>query len=318
MTSHPALILALDFGGTKHAAALIEAGASVWRARRRQPAPPNSDGQADRALMFQLADGLLAEQAAEGGELAAVGVSFGGPVDWRTGQVFLSHHVPGWEAAPLAEMVRERYRVPVSVDNDANVAALGEWRYGAGQGCASLFYVTVSTGIGGGWVLEGRVQRGADSLAGEIGHLALDPAGPPCVCGKRGCVEALGSGTNIARMMNARAPRPGAPWTAADVDAAAQAGSDPAIAVMESAARALGQGLGYALTLLNPERVIIGGGVAGAGSVYWQALRATATDFVLPELRARTPASIVPAALGGESPLWGAVALAEPLVRSGG
>jgi glucokinase len=303
------LYLALDFGGTKHAAALIEPGARAWLAQRRAAAPPGSDGAADRAVMFQLADELLATHP---GKLAAVGVSFGGPVDWGTGRVILSHHVPGWEDTPLAEMLRARYGAPAAVDNDANAAALGEWRFGAGQGARSLLYVTVSTGIGGGWVLDGQIYRGADSLAGEIGHLAIDPAGPPCVCGKRGCVEAIGSGTNIARMMNERTGERS--WTAADVNARAEAGDPVAGGVMETAAAALGRGLGYAISLMNPERVIIGGGVAGAGPVYWRKLRATAVAYVLPEMRARTEREIVPAGLGGESPLWGAAALAEGVV----
>lgn len=307
------LYLALDFGGTKHAAALIEADAlrhsrRFWLAQARAPAPPGSDGATDRAVMWSLADGLLAQQP---GDLVGVGVSFGGPVDWAAGRVILSHHVPSWEDTPLVEIVRARYGAPAVMDNDANAAALGEWRFGVGQGCDSLLYVTVSTGIGGGWVLGGRVYRGADSLAGEIGHLAIDPAGPECVCGKRGCVEAIGSGANIARAMNERAP--GRAWTAAEVDAAAEAANSIAVQVLETAARALGTGLGYAITLMNPARVVIGGGVSGAGGVYWRALRSTAAAFVLPEMRARTEREIVRAGLGQESPLWGAVALVEQI-----
>lgn len=298
------LYLGLDFGGTKHAAGLIEVGARQWLGQRRKLAPPGSDGSTDRAIMLELADALL---AAHPGELVAIGVSFGGPVDWEAGRVILSHHVPGWEDAPLAEMLRQRYGAPVVMDNDANVAGLGEWRFGAGQGCESLLYITVSTGIGGGWVLEGKIHRGADSMAGEIGHLVVDPNGPECVCGKRGCVEAVGSGTNIGRAMNERRRESG--WTGAEVNRAAEVGDSGAIAVMETAARALGVGIGYAITLMNPQKVIIGGGVAGAGQVWWRTLRATTASYVLPQMRV----DIAPAALGGDSPLWGAVALAESL-----
>jgi glucokinase len=256
--------------------------------------------------MFTLADELL---AAHPGELAAIGVSFGGPVNWAAGRVILSHHVPGWEDTPLVEILRGRYGAPVAMDNDANTAALGEWRFGAGVGCDSLLYITVSTGIGGGWVLSGQIYRGADSMAGEIGHLAVDPTGPECVCGKRGCVEAIGSGTNIARAMNAHARRNESGWTAEKVNREAEAGDPAAIQVMETAARALGIGIGYAITLMNPQKVIVGGGVANAGQIYWRTLRATAAEYVLPQMRVE----IVPAALGGDSPLWGAVALAEEL-----
>ena len=298
------LYLALDFGGTKHAAGLIQRGSRHWLGQRRSPAPPNSDGPTDRAVMFALADELL---AAHPGELAAIGVSFGGPVNWAGGRVILSHHVPGWEDAPLVEMLRERFGAPVAMDNDANTAALGEWRFGVGAGCDSLLYVTVSTGIGGGWVLGGQIYRGADSMAGEIGHLAVDPAGPVCVCGKRGCVEAIGSGTNIGRAMNERRGESG--WTAEKVNREAEAGGPLAVEVMERAAQALGIGIGYAITLMNPQKVIIGGGVANAGEVYWRTLRATAAGYVLPQMRVET----VPTGLGGDAPLWGAAALAEIL-----
>ncbi len=138
--------------------------------------------------------------------LAAVGVSFGGPVDAAQGLVLLSHHVPGREKVPLREWPEERPGVPAAVDNDANAGALGEWRFGAGQGCDSLLYVTVSTGIGGGWIMHGRPYRGADGMAGEIGHVVIDPNGPACICGKRGCLEAPVTGPAIARHARGRRP----------------------------------------------------------------------------------------------------------------
>ena len=111
----------------------------------------------------------------------------------------LSHHVAGWENIPLKDLLEEEFGVPVSVDNDANVAALGEHRFGAGQGYDSLFYITVSTGVGGGWILNGKPWRGTSGMAGEIGHMVVDPNGPVCLCGKRGCVERLASGPYMAQ-----------------------------------------------------------------------------------------------------------------------
>jgi glucokinase len=295
-------ILALDFGGTKHAAGLAVVGAPRWLVQRRVLAEPDSTGAKDRATMLALADALLAETP---GELVGIGVSFGGPVDWKRGRVILSHHVPGWEDVSLCDLLQQRYNVPVTMDNDANVAALGEWRFGAGQGCKSLLYITVSTGIGGGWVFDGNIFRGADSMAGEIGHLAIDPNGPECVCGKHGCVEIIGSGTAIGLDMSRR--RQPEEWTARAVNEAAQAGDPVATEVMERAAWALGTGIGYAITLMNPEQIVIGGGVANAGELYWRKLRETAARFVLPQMRV----PIVRAGLGDESPLWGAVALAQ-------
>lgn len=301
----PDLLLALDYGGTKHAAGLVEVGARQWLAHKRVAAPPGSNGQTDREVMSALVDELL---AATPGRLRAVGVSFGGPVDWQTGRVILSHHVPGWEDTPLVALLQQQYNVPVGMDNDANIAALGEWRFGAGAGCGSVLYITVSTGIGGGWVLDGQIFRGADSMAGEIGHLAIDPQGPECVCGKHGCVEAIGSGTNIGLAMTRLQPQ--RTWTAEQVNAAAESGDAVAVSVLERAAWALGTGIGYAITLVNPQRVVIGGGVANAGNRYWNKLRATASQFVLPQMRV----DVVRAGLAGDSPLWGAIALAETLL----
>ncbi|HEY9695388.1 MAG TPA: ROK family protein [Oculatellaceae cyanobacterium] len=188
-----ALILALDFGGTKLAAALVEADTKKLLADRRTLSPPNANASTDLTIMRSLIDELLQTQ-----KPAAIGVSFGGPVDAKTGTVRLSHHVSGWENTPLKEILQTEFQVPVSVDNDANVAALGEHRFGAGMGYDSLLYITVSTGVGGGWILNQQPWRGTEGMAGEIGHTVVDPNGAICLCGKRGCLERLASGSYIA------------------------------------------------------------------------------------------------------------------------
>ncbi len=137
----------------------------------------------------------------EGQTPEGIGVSFGGPVDYGKGLVRLSHHVPGWKNVPLADLVNTEFNAPTLVDNDANAAGLGEAVFGAGRGTSSLLYITVSTGVGGGWILDGRVWRGYESMAGEIGHTIVDPEGPQCLCGKRGCVERLASGPYLAQDM---------------------------------------------------------------------------------------------------------------------
>ncbi len=328
-SGHPVL-LALDFGGTKLTAGVVAPGEQGWRARRQVQSPPRADARRDREAMLALARELLDRV---GGTLAAVGVSFGGPVDFARGLVLLSHHVPGWENFPLRDWLQDQLGVPASVDNDANAGALGEWRYGAGRGCDSLLYV------GGGWVLDGRVYHGADSLAGEIGHMTVEPGGPVCTCGRRGCLEALAAGPAIARRARKRlaasrtseglgdfgtpgSPAPGAVMrrlvggdlealTAEHVSRAAEAGDPLARQVLEEAARALGLGIGAAIALMNPQRVVVGGGVTKAGERYFQAVRVAARANVLPG----TTVDIVPAALGDDAPLWGAAALAEELVR---
>lgn len=325
------LILALDFGGTKLSAAATRfplSSSPEWLARRRVYTPDAADGRFEYAAMLAMARELVAEV----GQPAGIGVSFGGPADVTNGLVRLSHHVAGWENVPLADWLADAFAVPVVVDNDANAAALGEHRFGAGQGLDDLFYVTVSTGVGGGWVLNGEVYRGRGRMAGEIGHVVVNPGGMACVCGKQGCVEAEACGPAIAKRMQALAKefpewgRPFVGWlemhgnsqssienrqssinfTAQEVNAAAHDDIFLARQVLTEAGSFLGQGLGVVCNLMNPQRIILGGGVTKSGPLWWEAVRNTARTHALPEVAVE----IVPAELGDDAPLWGAAALA--------
>lgn len=317
---HTELLLALDYGGTKLSAALAHRGSREWLAIERHYSPPIHDAPYEQTTMLALAHQLLA-----GKKPAAIGVSFGGPVDAARGRVILSHHIPGWEDTPLRDQLQNEFNAPASIDNDANAAALGEYTFGAGQGCASLFYVTVSTGVGGGFVIDGKIYRGADAMAGEIGHTLVDPHGPACVCGRRGCVEAMACGPAIARQakellnqnpmqgkkLRALQRTEGNEITGAMVAQAANAGDELAQRVMDDAARALGVGIGTVITLMNPARIVIGGGVSKAGKRWWHVVRESARAHTLPQMRV----NIVPAKFSDDAPLWGAVALAEQIIR---
>ncbi len=329
-----ALFLALDYGGTKLSAALTTRRLAAetpraWLGLERVQSLAGKDARYDVETMLTLARRLLG-----GSTPAAIGVSFGGPVDARAGRVILSHHVPGWEDTPLRDQLQAAFGAPASVDNDANVAALGESRFGAGRGCASLFYVTVSTGVGGGWVIDGKIYSGADGMAGEIGHTIVSPpfGTPPwsertrdelplCICERRGCVESLACGPALARYARERlvAETAAGPIlraltgydlnavTAEVVARAASQGDELAQRVVDRAAQALGFGIGTAITLGNPQRVVLGGGVTKSGARYFEQVRQAARTNTLPQVRV----DIVPAALGDDAPLWGAVALAE-------
>jgi len=315
------LLLALDYGGTKHSAAVLRAGERSWAVHGRALATPGADARSDQAIMLRMARELLSQAP---GELMAVGVSFGGPVDAREGVVRLSHHVPGWEDIPLADRLSRELGAPAVVDNDGNVAALGEWRYGQGREAGSLLYVTVSTGVGGGWVLGGRIWGGADGMAGEIGHAVVRPGGMPCACGKSGCVEAEACGPAMARKAMARLrgePQAGRilrelargridAVTGELVARAAVAGDPLAREVLAGSAAALGSGIAAAINLMNPEKVVLGGGVTKAGDLWWQRVRETARTEALPQARV----DIVRAGLGDDAPLWGAAVLAEGLL----
>ena len=313
------LLLALDFGGTKHAA-LIAADSKQWLARRYALSPPQADARTDLKIMHSLIHELLSV-----GKPDAIGVSFGGPVEAAAGRVRLSHHVPGWEDLALRERLEQEYGVPVSIDNDANVAALGEHRFGAGQGYSSLFYITVSTGVGGGWILNDSLWQGEEGMAGEIGHVVVDPAGPLCLCGKQGCVERFASGPYLALAAKERLqtqPEQGQilrslvdndleKITAQLVSQAANRGDTLATKVLSQAGWALGVGIGNVANLINPKLFVLGGGVTKAGAIFWDTVHQAARQTALPEVHFE----IVPAALGDEAPLWGAAALAQDLLN---
>lgn len=219
------------------------------------------------------------------------GIGFGGPVDFAAQRVVLSTHVGGWRDFDLCGFVRDLARAPVILENDANAGAIGEAEYGAGKGCDPLFYMTLSTGIGGGIYQGGRVWHGANSYAGEIGHLTIRPDGPECLCGARGCFERMCGGLWLERD-HARSAR--------------ELLEDPAFVGRYVVDLALG--LKAAIMLLNPARIVIGGGIGKAGDRLFLPLRAELRRQITGWSGAQI--EVVPADLGDDSVLWGAFALA--------
>jgi glucokinase len=277
--------LAIDIGGTKFSLAAFVDGRMVRRAT--QPTDRAGGPAAMLPQIIAIARGWQQDLTFE-----RCGVGFGGPVDFASQRVILSTHVEGWVDFPLLPRLQAELGLPAMMDNDANVGALGEALYGAGQGCDPLFYMTLSTGIGGGIVSRGQVLRGADSYAGEIGHLTIRPDGPSCLCGWHGCFERLCCGMWLERDH-------GQP--------ACVLLQDPAFVARYVVDLALG--LKAAIMLLNPARIVIGGGIAKAGDALFVPLRAELRRTIPPWSRARI--DVQPAALGDDSVLWGALALAE-------
>ena len=298
-------ILALDFGGTRLRAGLGSGVTGDWLDRRVTESPAEGSAQYDLKLMMSLLDELL-----EVRQPAAVGVSFGGPIDYPSGVVLLSHHVAGWENYPLREYLGNRLGLPIGVDNDANLGAYGEFKFGAGRQKKNICYITISTGVGSGWILGGEIYRGSTSLAGEIGHTVIDPRGPVCLCGKRGCVERLASGPYIAQDYAVEMGKLGLEqegWTGEKVAGAAGMGERIALRLLTRSAWAIGTAVGNAANLLNPDCFILGGGVTLSGESWWETVRMTADQIAIPEIRGSF--DIVPGQLGDDSPLKGALAL---------
>jgi glucokinase len=279
--------LAIDIGGTKFTIAVFdEAGAMV----RRESRATDREGGRDW-MLGQIA--VAAKAWAGSLPLDCCAIGFGGPVDFEKQMVALSTHVGGWADFDLCGWVRRELGIGnVVMDNDANTGALGEGVHGAGRGFRPLFYMTLSTGIGGGILTADGVYRGADSYAGELGHLTIRPDGPDCLCGSRGCFERMCSGL----------------WLERDYGKSAkELMEDPAF--VESYAVNLSLGLKACVMLLNPARIVIGGGIGKAGDKLFVPLRNELRRQVTSWSRARL--DIVPGALGDDSVLYGAFELAR-------
>jgi glucokinase len=313
-------VLAVDIGGTHFRVALFGA-----EGRRLLLSEDRTDVSGGREWMLseirERAQVLIAKSDQP---IGSCGVSFGGPVDYRRQQVS-SMHVCGWQGFRLAQWVEEDLNLKCRVDNDANAGALGEFRFGAGRGTETALYLTISTGIGGGVVCRGEVLRGKDSMAGEVGHIPVSDAGALCSCGGRGCLETICSGTAIGQRGRGFARRKpevmtrtielasGKPEeiTAEAVFRAAGEGESGAQFIVREAARALAKALLIAIRILNPDVIILGGGVALAGSVLLDPVHEYLDEFSAPMLEHST--KVVQAELGKDSPLYGAAALALEL-----
>ena len=277
--------VAIDIGGTKFSVALFQERQMVRRESR------TTDREGGRDWMLAQLASLLDQWRREGLRWQRCGTGFGGPVLFGRQVVALSTHVGGWSDFPLVEWLRETAGVPVVMDNDANAGALGEAVHGAGRGFDPLFYMTLSTGIGGGIVIGGRPYRGADSMAGELGHAPIVAGGPECLCGAHGCFERICSGL----------------WLERDH-------GRPAEVLLQDAGFAgryvidLARGLKIAIMLLNPARIVVGGGISKAGERLFGPLRAELRRQITEWSRASI--DVVPAALGDDSVLYGGLALA--------
>lgn len=301
------LVAALDIGGTKIAGALVDAeGRLLVRTRRATPA--REDGE----TVARAVDEVLAELAGSAlwGRVGALGVGSAGPVDASTGTVS-PVNIPGWRGFPLVERVRAATGgLPVELVGDGVAMTAAEHWLGAARGYDNALCMVVSTGVGGGLVLGGRLHAGRTGNAGHIGHISVELDGDPCPCGARGCVERIASGPNIARRAreNGWTPGPDGDASAAAVAAAARAGHPVALASFERAAQALAAGIAATATLTEIEIAVIGGGVAGAGDVLFDPLRRALHDYAT--LSFVQGLKVAPALMGTDAGLVGAAAAA--------
>lgn len=311
------ILVGIDIGGTKVAVATALANGKLI-AKARMATEVERGPQHTIRRMKELVRQVLRDSG--GTQPVAIGVGCGGPLDLDEGVILSPANLPGWDAIPLKHILADEFGTEVYVDNDANAAALGEYRFGAGVGVRNLVYITVSTGIGGGIVIDGRLLHGLGAGAGEIGHQTILPEGPRCNCGNRGCLEVLASGTAIARRAREALSRHGGSRmlalaggdvdkvTAETVVQAVKEQDSLALDIWHETIEYLSVGVANVITTLAPDIVVIGGGVTEAGDLLFLPLRQAVRQriFVMPVERVE----IIPPKLGGEVGVVGAIAVA--------
>lgn len=312
-------VLAVDIGGTKIITAIITADGQVL-AEACQPTLAGEGVPAVIGRLFSAIDNLLQQNSLKTSHLRGISLAVAGPIDSKRGIVTVSPNMPDWHDVPLREMIRQRYEGETFLVNDASAAALGEHRFGAGRGINDLVLLTLGTGIGGGIIIDGRLYGGAGGAAGEIGHMVIDVNGPACGCGRRGCLEALASGTAVARETIKRlrqgeksslAAMVGGRLediTAEKVGEAARQGDGLAQDVLSRAAKYLGVGMANLINIFNPQMIILGGGMANIGAPLLDPARQVALAQAFPI--AAGAVSIVTAELGEAAGIYGAAAFA--------
>jgi len=301
-----------DVGGTHIRAACFPTNSQVPTIVKRIT---TKGKEAPHERLINLIDSIIPID----GKVAAITVAAPGPLDPYEGVLFEAPNIPGWTNLPLKKLIQEHFNVPVAIGNDANLAALGEWRYGAGIGHRHLVYITVSTGIGAGVIIDNQLLLGVNGLAAELGHITVVPDGPLCGCGKRGHLEAVTSGPAIARWVEQEL-RQGVPssllmnipLTAKDVSQAASQGDKLAKDALARAGTYLGITIADILHVFNPSLVIIGGGVSRSGDAFFVPMRVAMSEHVISK-KYIEGLTLTTCTLGDEVGLMGALALAQTL-----
>jgi predicted NBD/HSP70 family sugar kinase len=312
LARHAGVAVGVDFGVSHLRVALSDLGDRIVA---EETIAYDVAASAERGMRraVWLVETLLAQARVDRSEVIGVGVGVPGPVDAATGEIDTATIMTGWAGVRPAEELRGRLGMPVHVDNDANLGALGEMVGGAGRGCGHLVYLKLSNGVGAGIVADGRLYRGAGGIAGEIGHITVDARGPVCRCGNRGCLETLVGGPYLLQMLPRPVGRDEPPPTLLSVIASAMAGDPGCRRILSDAGRALGSGVAILANLFNPRLVILGGELAQAGDLLVQSIRQTAELGAIPG--AVRGLQVVRGKLDERAQIVGALTLAATVVQ---
>lgn len=293
----------LDFGHTHLRVAVADLGSNV-RAERHVPLDVDHEGSEALAAAARLVAEVLDEAGIDRGRVVGAGVGLPGPIDRRTGVISTSVIMPGWEGLVLPTELSDALGLEVEIDNDANLGALGEVSFGAARGLADVVYVKIASGIGAGLIVGGRLHRGVIGVAGEIGHVTVEPEGAICACGNRGCLQTVASTRPLLdQLRTAHGPN----LSTQDLLALVAAGDWAARRVLADAGRAIGRVLGQVCNCLNPEAVVVGGELSAAGEPLLDGIREGIDRHALPA--AAQAVEVRPGILGDRAEVLGALAL---------
>jgi predicted NBD/HSP70 family sugar kinase len=293
----------IDFGHSHLRVAVSDLAGTIL-SERKQPLDTDHDAQQGLELAAAMVTEALADAGVQRTSVIGAGMGLPGPIEQVGGTVGSSAILPGWIGMTAASEMRRRLDFPVLVDNDANLGALAEAAFGAGQDAGDLIYLKVSSGIGAGLILNGRLYRGSAGLAGELGHVLVDPDGIVCRCGNRGCLETIAATGALVDLLRRSH---GEDLTTEAMLEAARRGDLGCRRVIHDAGRALGQVVATLLNVLNPELLVVGGDLAGAGDLLLDGMRESVSRAALPEAARR--AGIVAGVLGERAQVLGALAL---------
>ncbi|MFJ6750171.1 MULTISPECIES: ROK family protein [unclassified Streptomyces] len=297
------IVVGVDFG---HSHLRVAVGNLAHQVLAEEAEPIDVDASAaegfDRAE--QLVSRLIESTGIGAGKVIGVGLGVPGPIDLESGTLGSTAILPGWSGTNPSQALSERLGVPVYVDNDANLGALGELVWGGGRGAGDLAYIKVASGVGAGLVISGQIYRGPGGTAGEIGHITLDEAGPVCRCGNRGCLETFTAARYVLPLLQ---PSHGPDLTMARVVQLAREGDPGCRRVIADVGRHIGSGVANLCNLLNPSRVVLGGDLAEAGELVLAPIRESVSRYAIPS--AARQLGIVTGTLGGRAEVLGALAL---------
>ena len=298
------VVIAVDVDHQRIRIAVADANRTIL-AERSSPLVEGHKVYDDLDLALTMAKDCVRDADRSWDDVAGMALAVPAPIDVRTGLLGSSSILPGWVNVPVGEELQARAKVPVFLENDANLGAWGEFVNGAGRGAQTMAYLKVGSGVGCGLILNGAIHHGAGGLAGEIGHTTVDEHGPVCRCGNRGCLESFASGPVLLRALHSSHPDI---TDMAGVITFAQLGDPGTRRVLADAGRSVGVAVANLCNLINPDRVVVGGEMAQAGDVFLDPLREAVARFAVPS--AVYPDMIVASGLGDSSELVGAVDLA--------